>query len=58
VIAMLVAEERFLKNRFNSFFRTRGYQGLQYSNPLKAMDNLEELSPDVLLCSATDFPRH
>lgn len=29
-----------------------------YYHPLKAIDNLEELAPDVILWSIIDFPRH
>ncbi len=36
----------------------RGAEIIQYYNPIKAMDNLDELDPDVVLFSALDFPRH
>ena len=29
-----------------------------YAHPLKALDNLEELSPDIVFWSAESFPRH
>ena len=36
----------------------RGAEIIQYYNPIKAMDNLDEVAPDVVLFSARDFPRH
>jgi hypothetical protein len=55
---MIVAEDRALKTRFNSFFGSMGYSAVQYVNPLKAIDNLDELAPDILICNAMDYPRH
>ncbi|MFW5802131.1 MAG: hypothetical protein ACOCVC_08850, partial [Spirochaeta sp.] len=34
------------------------YHILHYGDPLKAMDNLQELKPNILIVSAHDFPRH
>ncbi|MBI9105434.1 MAG: PilZ domain-containing protein [Spirochaetales bacterium] len=39
-------------------FAKLGYDFISYNNPLKAMDNLSEISPDVVLFNAEDFPRH
>ena len=55
---MIVADDEALKPRFRSFFGSLGYTIIQYSHPLKALDNLEEIQPDVLVCSASDYPRH
>ncbi len=35
-----------------------GFEFIHYSNPLKAMDNLDEIQPDVVFFSAQDFIRH
>lgn len=58
MIILIVAEDKTLKSRFNSFFGKSGYTIVQYTHPLKALDNLEEISPEVLVCSASDYPRH
>ncbi len=58
MIIFILAENKDLKNRFKSFFGQLGYSVIQYTHPLKAMDNLDEISPDILICSATDYPRH
>jgi len=58
VLIMIVAADRALKGRFNAFFGALGYTSVQYTHPLKAIDNIEDLSPDVLICAAVDYPRH
>ena len=35
-----------------------GFEFIIYRNPLKAMDNIEEVKPDIVIFSAADFPRH
>jgi len=58
MIILILAEDKSLKTRFNSFFTRLGYSVIQYTHPLKIMDNLDEISPDILLCDTTDYPRH
>lgn len=58
MVIMIVAEDTALKARFNSFFGNLGYSVIQYNHPLKAMDNISEIEPDVLICSSSDYPRH
>ena len=58
MIIMIVAEDPALKSRFNSFFGNLGYSVVQYAHPLKAIDNIGEIEPDVLICSSSDYPRH
>ncbi|MCG8451659.1 MAG: hypothetical protein MI717_00580 [Spirochaetales bacterium] len=31
---------------------------IAYNHPLKALDNLDEVNPDILICDAADYPRH
>lgn len=35
-----------------------GFDTIIYSNPVKAMDNISEIKPDLVLFSAEDYPRH
>ncbi|MCK5734816.1 MAG: PilZ domain-containing protein, partial [Spirochaetaceae bacterium] len=58
MIILILAEDKSLKKRFSSFFGKLGYSIIQYTHPLKTMDNLDEISPDILICNATDYPRH
>jgi len=55
---LLVSERDELKGYIRRNFMPRGAEIIQYYNPIKAMDNLDEVDPDVVLFSAQDFPRH
>ncbi|MFP4385109.1 MAG: PilZ domain-containing protein [Spirochaetia bacterium] len=55
---LLIAEREMLRDYINLHFRPHGSEIIQYWNPIKAMDNLEEVSPDLVLFSAQDYPRH
>ena len=55
---LLVSERDELKGYIRRNFMPRGAEIMQYYNPIKAMDNLDEIEPDVVLFSAQDFPRH
>ena len=55
---LLVSERDELKGYIRRNFMPRGAEIIQYYNPIKAMDNLDEVDPDVVLFSARDFPRH
>ncbi|MFP4375998.1 MAG: PilZ domain-containing protein [Spirochaetales bacterium] len=55
---LLVSEREEIKQHIRANFMPRGSEIIQYYNPIKAMDNLDELDPDVVLFSAQDFPRH
>lgn len=55
---LLVSERDELKGYIRRNFMPRGAEIIQYYNPIKAMDNLDEVEPDVVLFSAQDFPRH
>jgi len=58
LILLILADDASIKTRFRSYFGKLGYSVIQYSHPLKIMDNIDEISPDVLVCSAVDYPRH
>ncbi len=55
---MLVSESDTLKPYLHRHFAMQQAEVIHYDNPIKAMDNLDEISPSVILFSATDFPRH
>lgn len=55
---VLVSERDELRGYIRKNFMPRGAEIMQYYNPIKAMDNLDEIEPDVVLFSAQDFPRH
>ena len=55
---LLVSERQDLRGQLDRHFNPLGLEVIQYWNPIKAMDNIDEIGPDVVLFSAGDFPRH
>lgn len=55
---ILVSERESLREHITTHFHPQGLEIIQYWNPIKGMDNLEEIDPDVVLFSSNDFPRH
>lgn len=55
---MLVSESTTLKPFLQKHFAMQQAEVIHYDNPIKAMDNLDEVNPAVVLFSARDFPRH
>lgn len=56
--ALVVARSEALKNLLAYHLKPVGFEIVYYSDPVKLIDNLEELDPEMILCSAVDFPRH
>lgn len=44
-------------NRYKSLFKSRFVETIRYKNPLKAVDNLEEIEPQIVFMVLDDFPR-
>lgn len=55
---MLVSDTPVLKPFLERSFSFQQADVIHYDNPIKAMDNLEEIQPEIVLFSSTDFPRH
>lgn len=55
---MLVATKEKTKNILQYHLGPLGFDLICYYHPIKAMDNIEEIAPDLVLYSAADFPRH
>lgn len=55
---LLVAERQEMKDHLAFHLRPIGVEIIHYLNPLKAMDNIEEIDPQIVLFSSADFPRH
>lgn len=58
MLLIYIGEDESVKGYLEYHLAMMGYKIIQYKNPLKAIDNIEELLPDVVLFCATDFPRH
>jgi DNA-binding NarL/FixJ family response regulator len=55
---LLVAERQETKENLAFHLLPLGIEIIHYLNPLKAMDNIDEIDPQIVLFSSSDFPRH
>jgi hypothetical protein len=56
--ALLLIESDRIADIARFYLKPLGFEVIRYRNPVKAIDNLAEVSPDALVVSARDFPRH
>jgi hypothetical protein len=56
--ALLLIESDRIADIVGFYLRPLGFETVRYRNPVKAIDNLEEVDPDAIVVSARDFPRH
>ncbi|QEN07468.1 hypothetical protein EXM22_05485 [Oceanispirochaeta crateris] len=55
---LLISNDQMTASRINRYFTPGGYGFIHYTNPLKAMDNFNEIRPDVVLFHESEYPRH
>ena len=55
---LLVADKDTIRESLLTHLKPRGLDLIHYRNPIKAMDNIDEIEPDIVFFSAEDFPRH
>ena len=55
---LVVIDKDVVLNNIETVLRPHGFDFIHYRNPLKALDNIEEIAPDLVVFSAEDFPRH
>ncbi len=56
--ALLLIENDSAADIVRFYLKRLGFESIRYRNPLKALDNLEEIEPDAIIFSARDYPRH
>ncbi len=56
--ALLVVEDDAIADAVRYYLQPLGLDVIRYRDPLKALDNLDEINPDAVIMSARDFPRH
>ncbi len=56
--ALVVVENEDIAKLVSFYLKPLGLDTIRYRDPLKALDNLEEIEPDAVIISARDFPRH
>ncbi len=54
---LLFLGNEIYNNRYKSLYKSIGVETLHYKNPLKAIDNLSEIEPDILFFKKQDYPR-
>ncbi len=55
---LIVAESENILEQYSTFFKARNFDVLKYHWLMKALDNLEEIEPEICVLSASDYPRH
>lgn len=58
MIALLISGKEDEYSPIKETLLENGYNCIQYTSFMKAFDNLEEISPDVIVINAQDYPRH
>lgn len=56
--ALLVADDEKAITNISEVLKTAGYDVIVYKWLLKAMDNIEEIAPHLIVISTKDYPRH
>ena len=56
--ALIIADSDILIDVCASVLKKSGYEIIIYRWLLKALDNIEEISPDVIILDASSYPRH
>ncbi len=56
--AILVMASDKVADLAGYYLRPLGFDLIRYKNPVKAMDNIDEIDPEAVVFSAEDFPRH
>ncbi|RKX89711.1 MAG: PilZ domain-containing protein [Spirochaetes bacterium] len=55
---LLIIEKDSTRETIIEHLSPRGFDFIHYINPVKAIDNILEISPDMVIFSAVDYPRH
>ncbi len=56
--ALIISDDSNIINKFDSFFNSNGFDVIVYKWLIKALDNIEEIQPDCIIISSTEYPRH
>lgn len=56
--ALIISDEKTFIDCMDSFFQSHGADTIIYKWLLKAIDNIEEIRPNVIVLSSAEYPRH
>lgn len=55
---LIISEDSTFINKFDEFFSQKGFDTIIYKWLLKALDNIEEIRPNCVILSSSEYPRH
>lgn len=56
--ALIISEDTTFIDTFDDFFSQKGFDTIIYRWLLKALDNIEEIRPNCVILSSSEYPRH
>ena len=56
--ALIISEDQKVYDTLNRTLQNAGYDTIIYKWLLKALDNIEEIRPDCIVVSSSEYPRH
>lgn len=56
--ALLIAEDELVIEKIKNTLKNDGFDVITYKWLLKALDNVEEIAPEVIIVQASSYPRH
>ncbi len=56
--ALIISDDEYVINHLQSLLKSLNFDLITYKWLLKALDNIEEIQPDLIFVSANEYPRH
>ena len=56
--ALIISDANDIINEFTEYYKSQNYDVIVYRWLMKALDNIEEIDPDLIFVNATEYPRH
>ena len=56
--ALVISDREEIINHVTPLLKEKGFDLIHYRWIIKALDNIEEIQPDVIVLSAMEYPRH
>ena len=56
--ALVISDRQEITHFVNPLLLNKSFDLIHYKSILKALDNIEEIQPDIIILSADEFPRH
>lgn len=56
--ALVISDRQEIINFVTPLLKAKGFDIIHYKWIIKAIDNIEEIQPDIIVLSANEYPRH